>query len=363
MELAKPKDRADFERRWRAVEARDSQSDGTFFYAVRSTGIYCRSSCPARRPRRRRVLFFSSAQAAEAHGFRPCWRCLPRTTSSSRHPAGDAVREVCGYIEGHLDEHLTLSRLATAVGMSPFALHRAFKRLLGVTPREYADAERVRRLKTGLARGEDVTTALYEAGYSSSSRLYERAASRLGMTPATYRRGGPGMLIRYTIASCPLGRMLVATTDRGICSVCLGTSDQTLRLALKREYPRAEIRKDGATLRAYLRAFLLHLRGAEPHLDLPLDVRATAFQQRVWAALCRIPYGATRTYSQVAQSIGKPRAVRAVARACATNPTCIVIPCHRVVRSDGTLGGYRWGIERKQVLLDREKRAAAQPQQ
>jgi AraC family transcriptional regulator, regulatory protein of adaptative response / methylated-DNA-[protein]-cysteine methyltransferase len=362
MQQAESTVRAGFERQWRAVQARDPRYDGAFVYAVRSTGIYCRPSCPARRPGRHRVLFFPSVQAAEAKGFRPCRRCLPQT-ASSRHPAADAVRDVCRYIEGHLDERLTLSGLAERVAMGPFALHRAFKRLLGVTPREYADAERVRRLKAGLAKGENVTTALYEAGYSSSSRLYERAASRLGMTPAIYRRGGPGMSIRSTIVPCPLGRMLVAATPRGICSVCLGESDQALRRALEREYPRAEIRNDGAGLRAYVQALVRHLGGSEPKLDLPLDVRATAFQQRVWAALCRIPYGATRTYSEVARSIGRPRAVRAVARACATNPTCIVVPCHRVVRSDGGLGGYRWGIERKQALLDREKRGAARRKQ
>jgi AraC family transcriptional regulator, regulatory protein of adaptative response / methylated-DNA-[protein]-cysteine methyltransferase len=350
--------RSGFERRWRAVQARDRRYDGAFVYAVRSTGIYCRPSCPARRPSRGRVVFFRSARAAEAAGFRPCRRCLPRAVSPL-HPAGDAVRDLCRYIEAHLDERLTLPRLAARLGMSPFALHRAFKRVLGVTPREYADAQRIERLKASLAGGKDVTTALYEAGYSSSSRLYERAARRLGMTPAVYRRGGPGMQIRYSISSCPLGRMLVAATDRGVCAVCLGPSDQALRQALAREYPRAEIRNGRAGLLGYVRALLRHLHGSAMELHLPLDVRATAFQQRVWSALCRIPYGATRTYGQVARSIGRPRAVRAVARACATNPTCIVVPCHRVVRSDGGLGGYRWGIERKQALLEGEKRAAA----
>ncbi len=357
MEPVQSAARADFEQRWRAVRERNPRFDGAFVYAVRSTGIYCRPSCPARRPRRRRVLFFGSAEAAEASGFRPCRRCQPGS-ASSLHPATNVVRDACRHIEAHLDGHLTLSRLAAVVGWNPFALHRAFKQLLGVTPRAYADAERLRRLKAGLARGEDVTTALYGAGYSSSSRLYEHAASRLGMTPATYRRGGPGMLIRYTIASCPLGRLLVAATPRGICSVCLGASDRMLRLALRREYPRAEIRKDGVELRGYLRALLRYLHGAERQLALPLDVQATAFQERVWAALRRIPYGATRTYSQVARSIGRPGATRAVARACATNPACIIVPCHRVVRSDGGLGGYRWGIERKQALLDRERGSA-----
>jgi AraC family transcriptional regulator, regulatory protein of adaptative response / methylated-DNA-[protein]-cysteine methyltransferase len=358
MARARTNIRSGFERRWRAVQARDRRYDGAFVYAVRSTGIYCRPSCPARRPSRGRVVFFPSAQAAEAAGFRPCRRCLPRAVSPLQ-PAGDAVRDLCRYIEAHLDERLTLSRLAARLGMSPFALHRAFKRILGVTPREYADAQRIERLKTSLAGGRDVTTALYEAGYSSSSRLYERAASRLGMTPAVYGRGGPGMLIRYSISSCPLGRMLVAATDRGVCSVSLGQSDRVLRQALAREYPRAEIRNGRAGLLRYVRALLRHLHGSATPLHLPLDVRATAFQQRVWSALCRIPYGATRTYGQVARSIGRPRAVRAVARACATNPTCIVVPCHRVVRSDGGLGGYRWGIARKQALLEQEKRAAA----
>jgi AraC family transcriptional regulator of adaptative response/methylated-DNA-[protein]-cysteine methyltransferase len=229
---------------------------------------------------------------------------------------------------------------------------------MGITPRQYADAQRMRRLKSQLRKGDDVTTALYDAGFGSSSRLYERAPSQLGMTPATYRQGGTGMRVNYTIVDSPLGRLLVGATDRGISAVYLGESDVRLEGALKKEYPRAEIRRDRNGLEGWVSKILEHLRGREPNLDLPTDVQATAFQRRVWEELRRIPYGTTRTYSQVARAIGQPAAVRAVARACATNPVSVVVPCHRVVRGDGKLAGYRWGVERKQALLEHESAGA-----
>jgi AraC family transcriptional regulator of adaptative response/methylated-DNA-[protein]-cysteine methyltransferase len=269
--------------------------------------------------------------------------------------ANGMVARVCRYIETHLDEPLTLDVLAAQSGIGPHRLLRAFRRALGITPRQYADAVRMGAVKKHLRRGRNVTTALYAAGFGSSSRLYERASAHLGMTPATYRRGGAGMRIRYTTAACPLGRVLVAATHRGISALFLGDTDRPLEKALREEFPNAEIRSDANGLKKWVQAILRHLEGRKPQLDLPLDVVATAFQRRVWEALRRIPYGSTRTYSEIARQLGRPRAVRAVARACATNPASVVIPCHRVVREDGALAGYRWGLKFKRALLERER--------
>jgi AraC family transcriptional regulator of adaptative response/methylated-DNA-[protein]-cysteine methyltransferase len=247
------------------------------------------------------------------------------------------------------------------MGVSPGHLQRTFKRLMGITPRQYADARRLDKLKGRLRAGHNVTRALYEAGYGSSSRLYEQAAAQLGMTPATYRRGGRGMKIGYTIVKGRLGRLLVAATERGICMVSLGDAAAQLAAALRREYPNATIHREASGVAPWAKTILKHLRGNQPRLNLPLDVEATAFQRRVWEELRRIPYGSTRSYKDVARAIGQPRAVRAVARACATNPVSLVIPCHRVVRSDGALGGYRWGLERKQALLATETRKRLRP--
>ena len=352
------------EAQWRAVQQRDRAADGTFVYAVRSTGIYCRPSCPSRKPRRTQVVFFNLPEAAEEKGFRPCLRCRPRL-QSPRDARTAAVARVCREIEARVHGEgsgtgelpVTLSALSAPAGMSPHQLERAFRSVMGITPRQYADAQRMRRLKSRLKKGDDVTTALYDAGFGSSSRLYERAPTHLGMTPATYRRGGAGMRIRYTIADSPLGRLLVGATDRGISALYLGESDTRLEAAIQKEYPRAEISRDRNGMEGWLASILAHLRGREPHLDLPTDVQATAFQRRVWEELRRIPYGSTRTYSQVARAIGRPTAVRAVARACATNPVSVVVPCHRVVREDGNLAGYRWGLERKRALLEHESTA------
>jgi len=358
---------------WNAVQSRDRGADGAFVYAVRSTGIYCRPSCPSRRPRREQVTFYPLPEAAEQQGFRPCRRCRPRNIRE-RDPRIAAVAGVCREIDGHLqggvigngDERLTLKALSSRAGMSPYQLERAFRSVMGITPRQYADAQRMRRLKSRLKKGDDVTTALYDAGYGSSSRLYESAPAHLGMTPATYRQGGSGMDIHYTIASSPLGRLLVGATERGISALYLGEADSRLEVELRKEYPRARIRRDShasAWLEVWVEKILAHLRGSEPHLDLPTDVQATAFQRRVWEELRKIPYGATRTYTDVARLIGKPSAVRAVARACATNPVSVVVPCHRVVRQDGTLAGYRWGLSRKRALLEHEQheQSAQQP--
>lgn len=364
--MARTKTTTGSESFWNAVRTRDRAADGKFVYAVRSTGVYCRPSCPSKKPRREQVEFYSLPEAAEQKGFRACRRCQPRAVRL-RDPRTAAVARVCRAIEARIDadgvdaasaiedeSRLTLNSLAASVGMSAYQLERAFRKIMGISPRQYADAQRMRRLKSKLKKGHDVTTALYDAGFGSSSRLYERAPSQLGMTPATYRQGGAGMQINYTVVGSPLGRLLVAATTRGISALYLGKDDAALGAALQKEYPRAEIRRDRYGLESWVSKILEHLRGHEPNLDLPTDVQATAFQRRVWEELRKIPYGTTRTYSEVAQAIGKPRAVRAVARACATNPVSVVVPCHRVVRHDGNLAGYRWGLERKRSLLERE---------
>jgi len=347
----------DSEACWQAVLERDRSFDGRVFFGVRSTGIYCRPSCPARRPRREQVVFFRILEAAERAGFRSCRRCRPRNASIT-DPQVEMVRRACLYIETHFDESPTLDDLSTYAGVSPYHLQRVFKRIAGITPRQYAEATRLDQFKTSVRKGATVTGAMYDAGYGSSSRLYERAPAQLGMTPADYRRGGRGVRISYTIAGCLLGRLLVGGTSKGICSVRLGDSDAELEANLRSEFSSADITRDDGALNGWVEQLLNHLAGIRPHLDLPLDVQATAFQWSVWEKLREIPYGSTRSYSEVAREMGRPTATRAVARACATNPVALVIPCHRVVREDKSLGGYRWGIERKEKLLEHERSAA-----
>jgi AraC family transcriptional regulator of adaptative response/methylated-DNA-[protein]-cysteine methyltransferase len=342
--------------RWNAVVARDAARDGEFVFAVSSTGVYCRPSCAARRPRRENVQFFLKPEAAEQAGYRACLRCRPKSFSGNAE--SDAAKAICRFIEQHLDEPLTLDRLGKEFRQSPFHLQRRFKAVLGITPREYADSCRLRMLKRNLQAGDSVTRAMYDAGYGSSSRLYEKTAAQLGMTPDKYRRGAIASAIRYTCADSPLGRMLVAATERGICAIQFARSDGELLEGLKREFPFAARKVDEGGLRSWVSALLRHMRGKDLDASLPLDIRATAFQRRVWAYLQSIPFGATRSYSQVAKGIGRPSATRAVARACATNPVAVAIPCHRVVREDGSMGGYRWGIERKKVLLEIEQSRA-----
>lgn len=342
------------ERHWRAVLARDPRYDGTFVYAVVSTGIYCCPSCSARHPQREHVRFFSTPEAAAQAGFRPCQRCQPGAARPQNVQA-ELVQTVCRYIEANLNSSLTLEALGAHANVSPHHLQRTFKRVTGISPRQYAEACRLGSLKAQLREGQAVTHALYEVGYGSSSRLYERAADQIGMTPATYRKGGQGMSIGYTIVDSPLGRLLVAATGRGICAVSLGDDDAALEAALREEYPAAAIQRDDEGFHAWVQAILDYLNGEHPHLELPLDVQATAFQWRVWEALRKIPYGTTRTYSEIARDLGQPTATRAVARACATNPVSLVVPCHRVVGTDGSLRGYRWGLERKRALLEQEK--------
>ena len=344
--------RADDGELWRAVESRNAEFDGVFVFAVRSTGIYCRPSCPSRRARRDRVIFFRLPETAEQAGFRSCRRCKPNIAVAS-DPNVEMVRRACRIIEAHRPAP-TLDALSVAIGISSFHLQRVFKRIAGVTPRQYAEACRVGEFKTRIKQGESIAGAMYDAGYGSSSRLYERAKDELGMTPAVFRRGGRGMRIRYTTTSCPLGRLLVAATETGLCAVSLGDSDEKLTAMLRAEYPEAEITRGGNALDEFVAPLLSHLRGNRPHLDLPLDVQATAFQRQVWEELRKIPYGSTRSYGDIAKSIGSPKSVRAVARACATNRVALVIPCHRVIREDKCLGGYKWGLERKTKLLKRE---------
>jgi len=329
--------------RWQAVLARDRRFDGAFVYAVRSTGIYCRPSCASRRPRRTQVTFFPIPEAAEREGFRACRRCHPARTNGS-DPAVALVREACQAIAAGEPLRGDTRRLA-----------RAFKRVLGVTPRAYAEARRVSRFKQELKRRKQVSPALYEAGYGSSSRVYERTHAHLGMTPAKYARGGAGVGIAYVTVPTSLGRLLVAATERGVCRVALGDNAGALEQDLLAEFPDARVVQDkSGKVHGWVTLILAYLDGREPDLDLPLDIRATAFQRRVWQELQKIPFGQTRTYGDVARRIGTPKATRAVAQACANNPVALVIPCHRVVRKDGDLGGYRWGVDRKRMLLSNE---------
>ncbi len=348
------------EQRWHAVESRDVRYDGAFVYAVHSTGIFCRPSCPSRRPRRRNVEFFPVPEAAERAGYRACRRCRPGE-ARPRDPQVDMVRSVCRYIDGGEAENgaPTLAQLGAQVGVSPHHLQRTFKRVMGISPRQFADARRLGRFKAGLRRGEPIAGAMYEAGYGSSSRLYERAPGQLGMTPATYAKGGRGARIRFGIVDSSLGRLLVGATERGVCAVYLWDEDKELVAVLRDEYPHAEIAHDAEGVGRWADALVRHLAGAEPRLELPLDIRATAFQWRVWQELREIPLGETRSYGEIAARLGKPGAQRAVGRACATNPVSIVVPCHRAVRQDGSLGGYRWGLERKEALLERARADAA----
>ena len=344
------------DQRWRAVLARDADADGLFVYAVRSTGIFCRPVCSSRRPRRKNVDFFAVAEAATRAGYRPCKRCRPEAAKPP-DPALASVHGACRAIAEADDGIPSLADLGAAVGVSPHHLQRTFKRIMGISPRQYGEALRLERLKTALKDGEPVAMALYGAGYGSSSRLYEKAPAHLGMTPASYAKGGKGAEIVFAIADCALGRLLVAATTRGVCAVSLGDEDRALEDELRADYPVAAVGRDDGALAAHVEAVLAHLDGASPPPDLPLDIRATAFQWQVWQRLCAIPSGETRTYAQIAAEIGRPKAARAVGRACATNPVSLVVPCHRAVGASGSLTGYRWGVARKKEFLARERGA------
>lgn len=339
---------------WQAVQTKNTRLDGSFVFAVKSTGIYCRPSCPSRLPKRDSVTFFRDSEAAEKAGFRACLRCRPNDKAQS-DPQAVLVQRVCRFLELSHEEMPTLARMGEEFGVSPFHLQRTFKRLMGISPRQYAAAARMQKFKTEIREGKSITTALYDAGFGSSSRLYERNRADLGMTPAVYKRGGRGLTINYTIVACGIGRLLVAATAQGICAVRLGDTDERLDADLRAEYPAAEIEGNQATLAPAVQELLNYLEGKQGVIDLPLDIQATAFQAQVWKNLRAIPYGETRSYSELARAIGRPQAVRAVARACASNPVALIVPCHRVICSDNSLGGYRWGIERKKRLLEQER--------
>jgi AraC family transcriptional regulator of adaptative response/methylated-DNA-[protein]-cysteine methyltransferase len=343
---------------WEAVATRDRNWDGRLYYGVTSTRVYCRPSCPSRRPRRDRTRFFDTPDAAEMAGFRACRRCQPRAQEGPRQ--GEAIETARRWIDEHPDDRVRLDTLARVAGVSSWHLQRTFKKVVGLSPREYAAARRRARFRTELRSSTAVSRASFEAGFGSSSRVYEQTNRMLGMTPGAYRRGGRGMEIRYTIVASPFGRLLVAATERGVCAVAPGDQDARLERELRAEFPEAAISRvrEGDD---WLRDLVTRVAGEIQHpgsdTDIPLDVRGTAFQWRVWEALTCIPAGETRTYTELARALGTPRAVRAVASACAANRLAVLVPCHRVIRADGSLGGYRWGLPRKSALLDREAHA------
>jgi AraC family transcriptional regulator of adaptative response/methylated-DNA-[protein]-cysteine methyltransferase len=338
--------------RWAAVLARDPAADGAFVYAVRSTGVFCRPTCPSRRARPDKVVFYPTPEAAVAAGFRPCRRCRPDQRAPATRSAG-TVAVLCRFLEAS-ESVPTLQELARRVGLSPSHLHRLFKAATGLTPRAYAAARRAQRLRQALSQGGSVTEALYAAGYNSSGRFYAEAAARLGMSPTRYRAGGAGAEIRFALGQCALGALLVAASDRGVCAIDLGDDPAALLAAFQARFPAARLVGDDPAFQAWVAQVVGLVEAPRLGRDLPLDIRGTAFQQRVWQALRAVPPGQTVSYAELARRIGAPAAVRAVAAACAANPLALAIPCHRVVRQDGGLAGYRWGLERKAALLARE---------
>ena len=357
MKPAKPKDTPDSEwtndaDRWQAVTSRDARADGAFFYAVRTTGVFCRPSCASRLPRRENIEFFAEADDARAAGYRECKRCRPGGLPREL----EIVRRACTALDADPQERLTLAQLGEAVHLSPFHLQRLFKRVLGVSPRQYQAARRGAVLRDALGEGTDVTRASADAGFGSSSRLYHSVPGELGMAPSAYRRKGAGLTIHYAATPTPIGFVLVAATEKGICRIAFGDDAATLTAALTADFANAQCMEDKAAVAPFAAQIDAYLHGRRERFDLPLDIAATAFQQRVWDALQRIPYGETRSYTQIAETLGAPRAVRAVASACASNPVALAIPCHRVVQKGGSLAGYRWGLERKAALIDAESR-------
>jgi AraC family transcriptional regulator of adaptative response/methylated-DNA-[protein]-cysteine methyltransferase len=335
-----------------AVRRRDASFDGQFFYGVATTGVYCKPSCASRPARAENLSFHATAEAAERSGFRPCKRCRPSDTAGeNRHTS--AVRRACRLMET-AEETPTLQTLAAAAGLSPFHFHRVFRKATGVTPKAYAAALKAGRVADGLRNAASVTEAIYDAGFGSASRFYETARARLGMTPSALRHGGQGTIIRFAVGETSLGAILVAATEAGVCAIHLGEDPQRLVQDLQSRFPQAELAGADRGFEAMVATIVGMVEAPAAQTDLPLDIRGTAFQQRVWQALRAIPAGTTATYTDIARAIGKPGSVRAVARACASNTLAIAIPCHRVVRLDGSLSGYRWGVERKRALLQRE---------
>ena len=340
--------------RWDAVTQRDPHADGAFFYGVKTTGVFCRPSCASRQPRRENVDFFLTTDAARAAGYRDCKRCQP-----GRLPRElEIVNRACAALDADPQQRLTLTQLSDAVHVSPFHLQRLFKRVVGVSPRQYQAAQRGAALRDALQRGTDVTRATVDAGFGSPSRMYESAPGELGMAPSAYRRKGAGLTVHYASAPTSLGFVLVAATAKGICKIGFGDDPIALASELRGEFANAELVEDAERLAPFIAQVDAYLHGTRQRFDLPLDIAATAFRQRVWDALRRIPYGETRSYSDIAEAVGSPRAVRAVASACASNPVALAIPCHRVVQKGGALAGYRWGLPRKAALLDAEAQHA-----
>lgn len=338
--------------RWHAVLNRDAKADGRFVYSVATTGVYCRPSCGARRPRPENVRFHATPEAAENAGFRPCKRCRPKEVSATERNM-QLVAKLCREIED-AEAPLRLEELAASAGLSPFHLHRLFKSVTGVTPRAYMAAQRRKRVHDELPRRDTVTAAMYEAGYNSSGHFYADSNGLLGMTPGDFRRGGAGVVIHFACGQASLGRVLVASTERGLCAILLGDDEAALIRELHERFPKASITASEEAYRDVVRHVVAFVDAPHTGLSLPLDVRGTAFQQRVWQALREIPAGKTASYTEIATRIGMPKAIRAVASACAANPLAVAIPCHRALRNDGALAGYRWGLDRKRALLDLE---------
>ncbi len=336
---------------WTIVVERDASFDGRLFYGVLSTGVYCRPSCPSRRPRFENARFFDSADEAEAAGFRECRRCLPRSIAG----IAAMVRRVTHFIDAHPTGRITLAELSAVANLSPSHLLRSFRKATGVTPKAYADERRMRRFGAELPRAANVTEAIYAAGFGASSRAYEKAQRELGMQPAEVRKRGAGVSIRYTITPTEFGQLLVASTGRGVCSVRLGDDPGKLESEFRRDFSRAQLTRNDEELANLVDQILVLIGSAAPHPEIPVDVRATAFQRRVWEYLRTIPRGETRSYSQIAATLGAPKSTRAVARACATNEVALIVPCHRVIGADGKLTGFRWGLDRKRQLLEKEK--------
>jgi AraC family transcriptional regulator, regulatory protein of adaptative response / methylated-DNA-[protein]-cysteine methyltransferase len=345
----------DDQSRWAAVVRRDRSADGQFFYSVRTTGVYCRPSCASRRAKRENVAFHATSEAAERAGFRPCKRCKPDQPSLADRYASQIAR-ACRLIE-ESDESPSLDMLATAAGLSRYHFHRIFKAVTGITPKAYATAHRNERARQQLTNRNSITQAIYDAGFNSNASFYARSVDTLGMKPRDFRAGGANATIRFAVAQCSLGAILVAATDKGVCSILLGDDPDVLVRELQDRFSRAQLIGGDTNFERLVAQVVGFVEAPAIGLDLPLDVRGTAFQQRVWQALRKIPVGATASYAAIAKRIGSPKAVRAVAQACAANPLAVAIPCHRVVRNDGNLSGYRWGVERKRALLDRERAA------
>jgi AraC family transcriptional regulator, regulatory protein of adaptative response / methylated-DNA-[protein]-cysteine methyltransferase len=341
--------------RWDAIVSKDKRADGRFLFSVRTTGVYCRPSCPARLARRENVAFHLSCDAAEAAGFRACKRCRPREASQSERDAA-LIARACSLIEKS-DEPHRLATLAAASGLSPFHFHRLFKAATGLTPKGYADAHRADRVRKALPSSKTITAAIYDAGFNSNGRFYASSAQVLGMTPGRYRAGGERIQIRFAIGECSLGSILVAATDKGVCAILMGNDPDALVRELQDRFAKAELIGGDAKFETLVAKVVGFVEQPRLGLDLPLDVRGTAFQQRVWRALRKIGVGKTASYGEIAARIGNPKSIRAVAQACAANMIAVAIPCHRVIRTDGQLSGYRWGVQRKRALLEREKRA------